>query len=45
MADGSSTYDALSAFIWCALSRIRAPVFIPDLLAPLWCPEGIDMQR
>ncbi|KAJ5589871.1 hypothetical protein N7450_003843 [Penicillium hetheringtonii] len=26
--------------MWCALSRIRALMFIPDLLAPLWCPKA-----
>ncbi|KAJ5960048.1 Transferase [Penicillium vulpinum] len=45
--DGSwiSTYDAFSAFIWRTISRLRAPVFKPDLSAPLLWIEAIDMRR
>ncbi|KAI0024626.1 transferase [Xylariomycetidae sp. FL0641] len=40
-----STYDAFCAYIWRSLTRVRAPVFNPDLSAPLfWC-EAIDMRR
>ncbi|KAJ6053412.1 uncharacterized protein N7446_009424 [Penicillium canescens] len=45
--DGSwvSTYDAFSAFIWRTMSRLRAPVFQPDLSAPLFWVEAVDMRR
>ncbi|KAJ5779433.1 Transferase [Penicillium paradoxum] len=45
--DGSwiSTYDAFSAFIWRTISRLRAPTFKPDLSAPLFWMEAIDMRR
>ncbi|RYP69111.1 hypothetical protein DL771_006265 [Monosporascus sp. 5C6A] len=45
--DGSwiSTYDAFSAFMWRTLTRVRAPVFKPDMSSNLfWC-EAIDMRR
>ncbi|KAL4895610.1 hypothetical protein BDV59DRAFT_211262 [Aspergillus ambiguus] len=46
-SDGSwvSTYDAFSAFIWRTLSRLRAPVFKPDMSAPLRWFEAVDMRR
>ncbi|KAJ5126327.1 hypothetical protein N7526_008504 [Penicillium atrosanguineum] len=46
-SDGTwiSTYDAFSAFIWRTLSRLRAPVFQPDLSAPLFWVEAVDMRR
>ena len=40
-----STYDAFSAFIWRTMSRLRAPVFQPDLSAPLFWVEAVDMRR
>ncbi|KAF5668354.1 acetyltransferase [Fusarium heterosporum] len=40
-----STYDAFSAFIWRNLTRIRAPVFNPDLVSKLFWAEAIDMRR
>lgn len=45
--DGSwiSTYDAFSAFLWRTVSRLRAPVFKPDLSAPLFWIEALDMRR
>ncbi|KXG50428.1 Transferase [Penicillium griseofulvum] len=45
--DGSwiSTYDAFSAFIWRTVTRLRAPVFKPDLSAPLLWIEAVDMRR
>ncbi|GES59496.1 related to Tri201-trichothecene 3-O-acetyltransferase [Aspergillus terreus] len=46
-ADGAwvSTYDAFSAFIWRTLTRLRAPVFKPDMDAPLPWFEAVDMRR
>ncbi|OQE34825.1 hypothetical protein PENCOP_c015G02132 [Penicillium coprophilum] len=45
--DGSwiSTYDAFSAFLWRTVTRLRAPVFKPDLSAPLLWIEAVDMRR
>ncbi|KAL4912547.1 transferase [Aspergillus aurantiobrunneus] len=45
--DGSqiSTYDAFSAFLWRTVSRLRAPVFKPNLSAPLFWSEAVDMRR
>lgn len=40
-----STYDAFSAFIWRTISRLRAPVFKPDLSTPLMWIEAVDMRR
>ncbi|KAF4767656.1 hypothetical protein N7455_006833 [Penicillium solitum] len=40
-----STYDAFSAFIWRTVTRLRAPIFKPDLSAPLFWAEAIDMRR
>lgn len=40
-----STYDAFCAFIWRELTRIRAPVFNPDLSSKLFWSEAIDMRR
>ncbi|CAG8897166.1 unnamed protein product [Penicillium nalgiovense] len=39
-----STYDAFSAFIWRTVTRLRAPIFKPDLSAPLFWAEAIDMR-
>ncbi|KAL4801807.1 transferase [Aspergillus unguis] len=46
-ADGSwiSTYDAFSAFIFQTLTRLRVPVFKPDLSGPLLWSEAVDMRR
>ncbi|KAJ9150255.1 Trichothecene 3-o-acetyltransferase [Pleurostoma richardsiae] len=45
--DGSwvSTYDAFSAFIWRNLSRLRAPVFKPDMSSKLFWSQAVDMRR
>ncbi|KAJ5414162.1 hypothetical protein N7509_000789 [Penicillium cosmopolitanum] len=45
--DGSriSTYDAFSAYLWRTVSRLRAPLFKPDLSAPLFWSEAVDMRR
>ncbi|KAF5861865.1 hypothetical protein ETB97_012416 [Aspergillus alliaceus] len=45
--DGSwiSAYDAFSAFIWRTLSRLRAPVFKPDMSSHLFWSEAVDMRR
>ncbi|PYH93145.1 hypothetical protein BO71DRAFT_399983 [Aspergillus ellipticus CBS 707.79] len=45
--DGSwvSTYDAFSAFIWQTLSRLRAPIFKPDMSSHLFWAEAVDMRR
>ncbi|KUI57197.1 Trichothecene 3-O-acetyltransferase [Cytospora mali] len=40
-----STYGAFSAFIWRTLTRVRAPVFNPDLSPKLFWAEAIDMRR
>ncbi|KAH8689593.1 transferase [Talaromyces proteolyticus] len=40
-----STYDAFSAFIWRTVSRLRAPIFKPDLSQPLFWSEAVDMRR
>ncbi|KAI0377958.1 transferase family-domain-containing protein [Hypomontagnella monticulosa] len=40
-----STYDAFNAFIWRTLTRVRAPVFKPEMSDKIfWC-EAIDMRR
>ncbi|XHG06608.1 hypothetical protein AWENTII_009795 [Aspergillus wentii] len=45
--DGSwiSTYDAFSAFLWRTITRLRAPVFNPDLSQPLYWCQAVDMRR
>ncbi|KIA75373.1 hypothetical protein HK57_00156 [Aspergillus ustus] len=47
--DGStpwiSTYDAFSAFIFRHLTRVRAPVFNPDMSSSLFWAEAADMRR
>jgi hypothetical protein len=40
-----STYDAFSAFIFRHLTRLRAPVFKPDMSSPLFWAEAADMRR
>ncbi|KAK8064660.1 acyltransferase [Apiospora phragmitis] len=39
-----STYDAMCAFMWRALSRVRAPLFKPDLARPLWWGCAVNMR-
>lgn len=45
--DGSriSTYDAFSAYVWRTVTRLRAPIFKPNLSAPLFWAEAVDMRR
>ncbi|KAL4778832.1 transferase [Aspergillus varians] len=45
--DGSwiSTYDAFSAFIYRNLTRVRAPVFKPDMSTSIFWMEAVDMRR
>jgi hypothetical protein len=40
-----STYDAFSAFIFRHLTRLRAPVFKPDMDSSLFWVEAADMRR
>ncbi|KAL6878974.1 transferase family domain-containing protein [Trichoderma novae-zelandiae] len=40
-----STYDAFTAFIWRAITRVRAPVFKPDPASKLFLCEAVDMRR
>ncbi|KAI0485124.1 transferase [Xylariaceae sp. FL0804] len=40
-----STYDAFSAFLWRALTRLRAPVFAAPRDGHLFWGEAIDMRR
>ena len=40
-----STYDAFCAFIWRTVTRVRAPIFKPDLTQPLFWAEAVDMRR
>ncbi|KAH6609749.1 trichothecene 3-o-acetyltransferase [Trichoderma cornu-damae] len=40
-----STYDAFSAFIWRAFSRVRAPTFKPDMSSSLLWGEAVDMRK
>lgn len=40
-----STYDAFVAFIWRTFSRVRAPVFKPDMSSSLFWIEAVDMRR
>ncbi|KAE8420190.1 transferase [Aspergillus pseudocaelatus] len=40
-----STYDAFSAFIWRTLSRLRAPIFKPDMSSNIFWSEAVDMRR
>ncbi|KAK6818909.1 Trichothecene 3-O-acetyltransferase [Apiospora arundinis] len=39
-----STYDAMCAFIWRALSRVRAPMHKPDLTKPISWIEAVNMR-
>ncbi|KAK8104649.1 Acyl transferase [Apiospora kogelbergensis] len=39
-----STYDAMNAFIWRALSRVRAPLHKPDLAKPLHWGQAVNMR-
>ncbi|KNG84647.1 acyl transferase [Aspergillus nomiae NRRL 13137] len=43
-SDGSwiSAYDAFSAFIWRTLSRLRAPVFKPDMSSNIFWAEKVS---
>jgi hypothetical protein len=45
--DGSwiATYDAFLAFMWRSLTRLRAPVFNPDMSSNLFWAEAVDMRR
>ncbi|KAK7752871.1 hypothetical protein SLS62_005213 [Diatrype stigma] len=45
--DGSwiSTYDAFSALIWRTMTRLRAPVYKPDMASSPYWAEAIDMRR
>ncbi|KAH6616121.1 acyltransferase [Chaetomium sp. MPI-SDFR-AT-0129] len=45
--DGSwvSTYDAFSAYIWRTVTRLRVPVFKPELSSNLFWAEAVDMRR
>ena len=40
-----STYDAFSAMIWRTMSRLRVPVYKPDMSSSLYWAEAIDMRR
>ncbi|OTA55459.1 hypothetical protein K449DRAFT_408814 [Hypoxylon sp. EC38] len=46
-SDGSwiSSYDAFSAFMWRTLTRLRVPIFKPDMSSHLFWSEAIDMRR
>ncbi|KAK7984765.1 hypothetical protein PG988_002387 [Apiospora saccharicola] len=39
-----STYDAMCAFIWRAVNRVRAPLYQPDLASPLWWACAVNMR-
>ncbi|KAK2003328.1 hypothetical protein LX36DRAFT_625218 [Colletotrichum falcatum] len=39
-----STYDAMCAYVWRMLSRIRAPVYKPDPATALWWGEAVNMR-
>ncbi|KAK8074603.1 hypothetical protein PG997_009266 [Apiospora hydei] len=39
-----STYDAMCAFIWRALSRVRAPLHKPDLDSRPWYGYAVNMR-
>lgn len=39
-----STYDAMCAFVWRALTRVRARRYRPAPDAPLWWGEAVDMR-
>lgn len=45
--DGSwiSTYDAIAAFTWRVFSKLRAPVYNPDLTSNLIWGEGVNMTK
>ncbi|KAJ0415314.1 transferase [Aspergillus carlsbadensis] len=40
-----STYDAFSAFIFRHLTRLRAPIFKPNMSSSLFWAEAADMRR
>ncbi|RFU81567.1 trichothecene 3-o-acetyltransferase [Trichoderma arundinaceum] len=40
-----STYDAFSAFIWRTFSRIRAPIFKPNMTSKLFWGEAVNMRK
>ncbi|KAK1573695.1 uncharacterized protein LY79DRAFT_583456 [Colletotrichum navitas] len=39
-----STYDAMCAYVWRMLSKIRAPVYNPDSSSPLWWGKAVNMR-
>ncbi|KAK2053879.1 acyltransferase [Colletotrichum caudatum] len=39
-----STYDAMCAYVWRMLSKIRAPVYNPDPSSHLWWGEAVNMR-
>ncbi|TDZ27509.1 Trichothecene 3-O-acetyltransferase [Colletotrichum sidae] len=39
-----STYDAVCAYIWRMLSKVRAPLHNPDPSATLWWGEAVNMR-
>lgn len=39
-----STYDAMCAFVWRSLSRVRAPLHRPDPSSHLWWAEAVNMR-
>lgn len=40
-----STFDAFAAFILRTITRLRAPVFQPDLSKPIFYAHAVDMRR
>ncbi|KAH8205015.1 hypothetical protein TruAng_000898 [Truncatella angustata] len=39
-----STFDATCAYIWRMLSKVRAPLYRPDLSKKLWWAEAVDVR-
>ncbi|KAI1852881.1 hypothetical protein JX265_012909 [Neoarthrinium moseri] len=39
-----STYDAMCAYIWRVLSKVRAPLYKPDASTALWWAEAVNMR-
>ncbi|GJC85391.1 trichothecene 3-O-acetyltransferase tri101 [Colletotrichum liriopes] len=39
-----STYDAMCAYVWRMLSKVRAPLYKPDPFASLWWGEAVNMR-
>lgn len=40
-----STFDAFAAFIFRTMTRLRAPVFQPDMSKPIFYAHAVDMRR